>query len=44
MDIQEHEAGDLGQLNQRIRREKDAEQRDRYRVVVLAVAGDATRS
>lgn len=44
MDIQEREAGDLVQLIQRIRREKDAEQRDRYRVVVRAIAGEPTRS
>jgi transposase len=43
MDIQERSPGDLTQLKQRIRREKDAEQRDRYRVVVLALAGEQTQ-
>lgn len=43
MDIQERESGDVSQLNQRIRREKNAEQRDRYRVVVLAIAGEPTQ-
>ena len=44
MDIYERQAGDLTQLQQRIRREKDAGQRDRYRVVVLAIAGEQTRA
>ena len=44
MDIRERESGDVQRLNQRIGREKDAEQRDRCRVVVLAIAGDQTRT
>ena len=44
MDIQLRQADDLTQLRQRIRREKDAEQRDRYRVVLLAIAGEQTQA
>jgi transposase len=44
MDIHPRQADDLTQLTQRIRRKKDAEQRDRYRVVVLAIAGEQTQA
>lgn len=39
MHIQERNEGDIGELNRRIRREREAEQRDRYRVAVLAIQG-----
>jgi transposase len=39
MHIQERREGDIAELNRRIRCEREAEQRDRYRVVVLAVQG-----
>lgn len=37
--IQAHQWEDTGELKRRIRREKDAEQRDRYRAVLLALEG-----
>lgn len=43
MHIQERVDGDIAELNGRIRGERDAEQRDRYRVVVLAIEGRETR-
>ena len=39
MHIQERVDGDIAELNRRIRNEREAEQRERYRVVVLAIAG-----
>src|SRR5512146_1431707 len=42
MHIQERVDGDIVELNRRIRGEREAEQRDRYRVVVLAIAGRET--
>jgi transposase len=42
MHIQERADGDIAELNRRIRRDRDAEQRDRYRVVVLAIEGQQT--
>jgi transposase len=39
MFIQERADGDIAELNRRIRGEREAEQRDRYRVVVLAIKG-----
>lgn len=39
MFIQERVDGDVAELNRRIRGEREAEQRDRYRVVVLAIKG-----
>lgn len=43
MDIHERQPDDIATLTQRIRVEKEAEQRDRYRVVLLAIAGEATQ-
>jgi len=43
MHIQERSEGDMAALNRRIRREREAEQRDRYRAVVLAIQGLQTR-
>lgn len=43
MDIHERAPGDIDRLQSLIRREKDAEQRDRYRVVVLAVTRTRTQ-
>lgn len=42
MQIQERAVGEVAELSVRIRRERDAEQRDRYRVVVLAIEGRET--
>lgn len=42
MHIQERAVGEVAELSVRIRRERDAEQRDRYRVVVLAIEGRET--
>ena len=39
MEVHPHNAQDLVELHQRIRREKNAKQRDRYRVVLLALQG-----
>ena len=44
MHIQEHQIGDLTALQQRITQEKQAEQRDRYRVVWLALQGQETKA
>jgi len=44
MHIHERNPGDLQLLEQHIREERDAEQRDRYRVVVLAIQGKQTRT
>lgn len=44
MHVSEREAGDLNQLQRRVRREKDAEQRDRLRAVVLAIQGQPTQT
>ena len=43
MHIQERIEGDMAELNRRIRRERGAEQRDRYRVVLLAIRGLETK-
>lgn len=43
MDIQVRGDGDIAELKRRIRSEREAEQRDRYRVVVLAIEGRQTR-
>jgi transposase len=40
MDVHPHSDQDLLELPQRIRREKNAKQRDRYRVVLLALQGE----
>jgi transposase len=40
MNIREREPGDLKQLKGRIRKEKDADRRDRLRAVVLAIEGE----
>ncbi len=42
MHIQERAVGEVAELSVRIRRERDAEQRDRCRVVVLAIEGRET--
>lgn len=39
MDVTLHRPEDLGQLQQRSRRERDAKQRDRYRAILLALEG-----
>lgn len=39
MDVLPHSPDDLKELSTRIRKEKDARQRDRYRVVLLALQG-----
>ena len=39
MNIVPHNPNDLKELNTRIRKEKDAKQRDRYRAVLLALQG-----
>lgn len=39
MEIVERTAGDVAELNRRIRQERSAEQRDRYRAVLLAIEG-----
>jgi transposase len=41
--VEERADGDVEELNRRIRGERDAEQRDRYRVVVLAIEGRETK-
>ena len=43
MQVTERRAGDVEQLHQCIRREKDAHQRDRYRAVWLAIQGHPTK-
>jgi transposase len=43
MDIEQRSDDDVAQLQHRIRTEKDAAQRDRYRVVVLAIEGHPTK-
>ena len=43
MQVTERQAGDVEQLQQCIRREKDAQQRDRYRAVWLAIQGHPTK-
>lgn len=43
MNIVERQPGDVEQLEQLVRSEKDAEQRDRYRVVILAIAQNMTK-
>lgn len=43
MDIQERHEGDVAELVRRARAEQEAEQRDRYRVVVLAIEGQPTQ-
>jgi len=40
MDIREREAGDLKELKRRVRKEKDADRRDRLRAVLLALEGE----
>jgi transposase len=44
MDIREREAGDTARLRTLARKEKNAEQRDRYLVAVHAIAGQETES
>jgi len=44
MDIKERENGDRDELNRRIRYERDAEQRDRYRAALLAIDGQQTQT
>lgn len=41
MQITAHNAGDLGQLRDQVRRETHATQRDRYRAVLLALEGQS---
>jgi putative transposase len=43
MEVDERQPGDLATLNQRVSRERDAEQRDRLRAAALAIAGEPTR-
>jgi transposase len=40
MNIREREPGDLAEIGRRIRREKDADRRDRLRAVALALEGE----
>lgn len=40
MNIRERQPGDLTELKGRVRREKDADRRDRLRAVVLAIEGE----
>jgi hypothetical protein len=42
MHLIERDSGDLGTLNSRIRAERDAEQRDQFCAVVLAIEGRET--
>ena len=42
MDVRAHHQDDLAQLERRIGRQRDAQQRDRYRVVWLALRGEQT--
>lgn len=44
MQIQQRKANDVVTLHRRISREKNAEQRDRYRTVVLAIEGNKTQT
>jgi transposase len=44
MDIVERASGDVAALERRIRSEKQAKQRDRYRAVLLAIRGEMTAS
>jgi transposase len=44
MQVQERAGGDVAELSRRLRGERDAEQRDRYRVVVLAIEGRETKA
>ena len=44
MHIKPHQSDDLEQLQQCIACERDAEQRDRYRVVLLAIEGHETKA
>ena len=39
MDVEPHDNADLNELRRRIRTERKAKQRDRYRVVLLALEG-----
>lgn len=43
MDITERTAGDCTELQERIRQERNAKQRDRYRAVLLAIEGCRTQ-
>lgn len=44
MDVKERKTGDCAELHRLVRKEKDAEQRDRWRAVLLAIEGrDANR-
>lgn len=43
MQVQERASADVEVLNRRIRSERNAEQHDRYRVVVLAIEGRETK-
>lgn len=40
MDVRELQVGDAGRLETLIRRERDAKQRDRFRMVLLALRGE----
>lgn len=42
--VTEREPGDLDDLRRRVRRESSAAQRDRYRVVLLALEGHETKA
>lgn len=44
MHIEERQPGDREALSQRIHGETDAKQRDRYRVVLLAIEGESTQA
>lgn len=39
MNVRERSSGELKELKRRIRKEKDADRRDRLRAVVLAIEG-----
>ena len=44
MDVELYCPKDLGELLKRIRKERDAKQRDRYRAVLLALKGQTTEA
>lgn len=44
MDVKPHCSKELGELLKRIRKERDAKQRDRYRAVLLALKGQTTET
>jgi transposase len=43
MDIREREPGDVSKLKMLARKERNAKQRDRYRVALLAIEGEQTK-